>query len=165
MKFKVLLSFSGLYHIILQVSVCRKISMWEVMAPEFTSSHKVWKHHFFYLQPPKNQIKCSPVCLQKWNRWPLLPFTASSLPHLTSQPLPSANLNHPLFSSYPQFVWAFGPHFALLLAALSCYLSLFKTGNLPILQDSTAAVSASKLSCTLDATHVRANSLLSGLQL
>lgn len=39
------LKFLYFCHIALQVSVYLKISMWEVMAPEFTSSHKVWKQH------------------------------------------------------------------------------------------------------------------------
>nr|XP_031324684.1 tRNA N(3)-methylcytidine methyltransferase METTL2A isoform X1 [Camelus dromedarius] len=106
----------------------------------------------FILTAPTTPDKCCSRCFQRRNH--LTPPTFCSFfpsPPLTptlSQPEPLTVLQ--ISSAYPSL---------LLPTLLFCSLpflsvTLSKTGNLSILQDSTAAVSASKLSCTLGAPEI-----------
>lgn len=122
------------------------------MAPECTSSRKVWKHSSLCWQPPQGQITCSSVCFQKWNHLAPSIFRSlfSALPHLSAYLQPPWTTH---CSKEAQLVGSFCPSFALLLAALPLY-HFVQNRNLPILQDSTVAVSGSKLGCTLGAPEL-----------
>lgn len=127
------------------------------MAPEYTSSHKVWQRSTCLRadSPPRTNYHIPPCAFRSGVIWPAPPTFCSlfpALPHPLAYPQPPGTTQCSLsrLSLYEPLVPAL--FFCCLLFPS---ITLSKTGHRLILQDCTVAVSASKLGCTLGAPEFK----------